>query len=153
MVYSRPPVVYKGQYFLTKTLPTETHCKAYTAPPYDGHYITALAHGTFIGPVEEYVHYQKTLAVLINGWWITVWKDGRHFAWAVPRAEVYTWVRKGWTVPRAGERPSKRANTECPCADCLAGVPPRTTAVGMSEEHVMELHARYLSGTLYQEED
>ena len=60
---------------------------------------TNLAPGTFIGPVEEYVHSNGFATVLVRGYWINVWActgGGVHFARRVPDREIARWRRNGW---------------------------------------------------------
>ena len=70
-----------------KGLPTTIRCKGYSGPPYDGCYLGTMDPGTFFGPVEEWVHANQYLTVLVSGWWISVY-DERNGTWFADRVVV-----------------------------------------------------------------
>ena len=110
---ARRPRVKYGQYYRTRSSPTGPVCKAYTGPPRDGDWITNLAKGTYVGPVELWLDAPMYATICVRGYWINVWKakrlgglmsthrlyDGDTFADAVPDDEVQGWIDRGWRSP------------------------------------------------------
>jgi hypothetical protein len=96
----RPRIVH-GDYFRFRKQPTSIVGKAYTAPPDDGggEFITIIDAGTYVGPVEAWLHTRDFSTILVQGYWMNVWaKHPRptHFAHRIPRREVRTWEDRGW---------------------------------------------------------
>ncbi len=74
------PDIAIGDYLTTRSGRTSVRCKGYTDPPYSGRYLGTIDKGVPIGPVEECDLREELIAVRIDGWWITVWKNGVNFA-------------------------------------------------------------------------
>ena len=61
---------------------------------YDGCYLGTMDPGTFFGPVEEWVHANQYLTVLVSGWWISVY-DERNGTWFADRVVVQDHCKYG----------------------------------------------------------
>ena len=98
------PEVAHGDYLLTKPAPTTIVCKAYDQPFPDGAFIAIIAPGTYLGPVEEFLHTETYVTVLVKGYWINIWRrkpgstSGVTFATVIARPVVHSWIRAGWQV-------------------------------------------------------
>ena len=98
------PEVAHGDYLLTKPAPTAIVCKAYDQPFPAGSYITRIASGTYLGPVEEFLHTPTFVTVLVKGYYINIWRRkpsstrGVTFAAVVAKPFVDSWIRAGWQV-------------------------------------------------------
>ena len=98
------PEVTHGDYLLTKPAPTTIVCKAYDQPFPAGTYITSISPGTSLGPVEEFLHTETFVSVLIKGYWINIWHRNRgssrgvDFAAVIAKPIVESWIRAGWQV-------------------------------------------------------
>ena len=103
-----PPFVQTGDYFRTRGGYTSIRCKAYKVPPWRRHrprdnYITTIAPGTYLGPVEEFGYSPWFVTIQVRGYWINVWgaeypySDYRyHFADRVAPDNVAQWEANGW---------------------------------------------------------
>jgi len=96
-----PPLIVLGHYYRSRSLPTRIRCKAYDQPPPHGWYITTIAPGTFLGPVENFYQSTHFATICVRGYWINVWGldatgEGVDFAYLVPTAEVQRWIAHGW---------------------------------------------------------
>ena len=74
------PYIFRDAYFVTEPPPSRIVCKAYSEPPgHGGRYITSIAKGSFLGPVDQWAEYSTAdgvfVTVQIRGWWINVWKE------------------------------------------------------------------------------
>ena len=108
---ARRPNVTHGQYYRTRSWVDDLSCQAFDAPPPDGKYITCLAQGITVGPVQIWVAAPDYVTICVRGYWITVWKAwdnsfswtnldlGVAFADLVPREEVQSWKERGWRDP------------------------------------------------------
>ena len=95
------PHIALGQYYRSRCLPTAVRCKAYAQPPPDGEYITTIAPGTYLGPVEDWQFSERFATICVRGYWINVWTrrangEGVHFATVEPDVEVQRWRKQGW---------------------------------------------------------
>ena len=108
---SRTPVLpSRGDYYRSRLAPTRIRCKGYDAPldpatGQGGQYCGTMSPGTYFGPVEECLLTPTYLTVLVNGWWVNVWKmdnrafpnpSGTNFAHRVNPHEVARWKAQGW---------------------------------------------------------
>ena len=98
------PIVSEGDYFYTKPAPTKVVCRAYDQAFPDGRLLTSIAKGTYLGPVEVYIHTDRFTAISVKGFWINVWTRkrgttlGTNFAVMVPQHTVQSLVMAGWQV-------------------------------------------------------
>ncbi len=70
-------------------------------PPPTGKRIVTIEPGTYLGPVEDYMHNEQFATICVRGYWINVWRVGRmglgiDFARLVPESEVDRWRSEGW---------------------------------------------------------
>ena len=100
------PKVDLGDYFVTRG-GVNCHgivCKAYDAPYPDGREITSIEPGTYLGPVESWLHMERCATICVRGWWIHVWArrhsgesyQGTTCATKVPEDMANRWRRVGW---------------------------------------------------------
>ena len=91
------PVLHNAEYWIT--LPAwiaPIECIAYG---FDGHFITTIAPGTSLGPVENFRQTSEFSTICVKGWWINVWASagGRvYYAARYPREDVTAWFQCGW---------------------------------------------------------
>ena len=97
------PLVNYGQYYRTRASSKGPVCKAYTEPPFEGHWICNLAKGTTVGPVQIWIETPRYVTICVRKYWINIWAaykgsidDGVAFADPVPDDEVQGWRERGW---------------------------------------------------------
>ena len=120
-----------GDYIQTKPQPTRIVCKGYSQPPScGGSYLGSLSSGIYIGPIVATEKTDRFVTVLIDGWWINIWRakrdrslkrpherrfssEGVVYAHVITREEACLWERNGWSFRYRGEPDMYTAATAC----------------------------------------
>ena len=103
-----------GDYVQAKPRPTSIVCKGYSRPPrYNGNRLGTIPAGTYLGPIIAVEDSDRFVTVLIDGWWINIWRAKRHrdagghtgptfssegvdYAHVITREEARRWEDDGW---------------------------------------------------------
>ena len=58
--------------------------------------MNSIEPGTFLGPVETFVHSSEFATIFVRGYWINVWRQGTIYADKASSEVIADWRANGW---------------------------------------------------------